>query len=321
MLGRLPRVTDPNVLVDGSTADDAAVYRLPGGEMIVQTVDFFTPVVDDPRQFGQVAAANALSDIYAMGGRPLFALNIVAFPTRDLPLAVLEEILRGGGEKAAEAGIPIVGGHSIDDREPKYGLVVTGVLGPEGPLTNNAAVAGERIVLTKPLGSGILTTALKRDRLDAAGIERVVRIMTHLNHGAAQAAREAGVRAATDVTGYGLLGHLREMAVASGLSARIHASAVPLLPGVLELAAEGVFPGGSQRNLDTAAAHVRYAAGVSTPQRMALADAQTSGGLLLGVAPENLDRLLGALEANHTPARAVIGEFITGDPGTIDIRS
>jgi len=305
--------------VDGSAADDAAVYRLPGGVTIVQTVDFFTPVVDDPRQFGQVAAANALSDIYAMGARPLFALNIVAFPVRDLPLEILEEILRGGAEKAAEAGIPIVGGHSIDDREPKYGLAVTGILESGAPLTNAAAVAGELIVLTKPLGSGILTTAIKRDLLDAGGIERVVRIMTHLNDGAARAAREAAVRAATDVTGYGLLGHLGEMAVASGLSARLRASAVPVLPGVVELAAEGIYPGGSRRNLDTAAPRVRFDPAVPEELRMVLADAQTSGGLLLSVAPGNLDRLLGALEANNTPARAVIGEFTAGAPGVIDV--
>lgn len=305
--------------MDGSTADDAAVYRLPGGAIIVQTVDFFTPVVDDPRQFGQVAAANALSDIYAMGARPLFALNIVAFPTRDLPLAVLEEILVGGAEKAAEAGIPIVGGHSIDDREPKYGLAVTGILESGSPLTNAAARAGERIVLTKPLGSGILTTAIKGDRLDAAGIDRVVEVMTHLNAGAALAAREAAVRAATDVTGYGLLGHLREMAQASGLSARIRASEVPVLPGALELAGEGVYPGGSRRNLEAAVPRVRFDPAVPETRRMVLADAQTSGGLLLSVPPGNLDRLLRALEARGTLARAVIGEFVAGPAGTIEV--
>jgi selenide,water dikinase len=307
------------VIVDARTADDAAVYRLPSGEVIVQTVDFFTPVVDDPFQFGQVAAANSLSDIYAMGARPLFALNVVGFPTRDLPMEVLREILRGGAQKAAEAGIPIVGGHSIDDKEPKYGLVVTGILGPEGPLTNAAAAAGDLLVLTKPLGSGILSTGIKRQKVDAEDLQRVVNVMTHLNKGAADAARVAGVRAATDVTGYGLLGHLREMLLASGVGARILAPAVPFLPRVIDLAAEGVVPGGSQRNFETMRQFVSFAPSIGEPLRLALADAQTSGGLLLSISPERVEILIGALREKGTLVQAVIGEFVSDHPGRIEV--
>ncbi len=307
------------MLVDARTADDAAVYALPGGDTIVQTVDFFTPVVDDPYQFGQVAAANALSDVYAMGARPLFALNIVGFPTGDLSLDILGDILRGGADKAAEAGIAIVGGHSIDDREPKYGLVVTGILGPEGALANSGAVAGDVLVLTKPLGSGIMATALKRDRLDPSGVERMVAVMTHLNRGAAEAARAASIHAATDVTGFGLLGHLREMLLGSGLAARIDSAAVPVMEGVLDLAGEGIIPGGSRRNREAVAPSVHFAGGVSEPLRVVLADAQTSGGLLLSVPPSRLSVLLAELEKRGTPARAVIGEIVTGPPGQVEV--
>jgi selenide,water dikinase len=275
--------------------------------------------VDDPFQFGQVAAANALSDIYAMGARPLFALNIVGFPTNDLPYEVLSEILRGGADKTTEAGIPIVGGHSIDDREPKYGLVVTGLLGSEGALANSTARAGDRIVLTKPLGSGILSTAIKRGLLDEEATQRVVGVMIHLNAGAARAARAGGVTAATDVTGFGLLGHLREMTAGAALAARISASAVPVLPGVAELAAQGVVPGGTERNMKAIEPFVEFDSAIPAAVRIVLADAQTSGGLLLAVPPERLPGLLSALRENLTPAAAVIGEFLEGPPGTIQV--
>jgi len=275
--------------------------------------------VDDPYQFGQVAAANALSDIYAMGGRPLFALNIVGFPTKDLPHEVLFQILKGGSDKASEAGIPIVGGHSIDDREPKYGLVVTGILGAAGALANSAACPGDRIVLTKPIGSGILSTAIKRGLLDEAEIERVTAVMTHLNRGASEAALEAGVRAATDVTGFGLLGHLREMVAGSGVSARIKASAVPILPRVLDLAAEGVVPGGSDRNFSAVQAFVDWDPALDLALRKVLADAQTSGGLLLAVPADRLQTLLQALRENKTLAAQVIGEFEAGEAGRIQV--
>lgn len=275
--------------------------------------------MDDPYQFGQVAAANALSDIYAMGARPLFALNIVGFPTRDLPYEVLSEILRGGADKTAEAGIPIVGGHSIDDQEPKYGLVVTGIVEGGGALTNSGASPGDAIVLTKPLGSGILSTAIKRCLLDDEAVARLVALMTHLNRGAALAARAAGVSAATDVTGFGLLGHLHEMAAGSGLGAVVHASRVPILPGVMEFAAAGVVPGGSERNRAASEPFVSWAAGIDAPLRTALVDAQTSGGLLLAVTPDRLERLVSALAEQGTPARAVIGAFEAGEAGTIRV--
>ena len=319
ILARIPQFPDPAVLVGTATSDDAAVYQLPGGAQIVQTLDFFTPVVDDAYAFGQVAAANALSDIYAMGARPLFALNIVAFPSTTLSMDILGEILRGGADKAAEAGIPIVGGHSIDDPEPKYGLVVTGILEDGPALTNAGARAGDHIVLTKPLGTGILNTAIKRDRRDAAGIRGVVGVMTHLNRGAGKAARQIGVNAATDVTGFGLLGHLKEMAAGAGLTARISAASVPLQPGVRELVQAGVYPGGSARNLAGVEPHVDFDPAVDEITRKILADAQTSGGLLLCVPEERLQALLDALEAEGTLARAVLGTFETGPAGRIRV--
>lgn len=319
ILSRIPQFPDPAVLVGTATSDDAAVYQLPGGTQIVQTLDFFTPVVDDPYAFGQVAATNALSDVYAMGARPLFALNIVAFPSTTLSLDILGEILRGGADKAAEAGIPIIGGHSIDDPEPKYGLVVTGIL-DEGPaFTNASARAGDCIVLTKPLGTGILNTAIKRDRIDAAGIAGVVKVMTHLNRGAAAAARRVGVSAATDVTGFGLLGHLKEMAAGAGLAARISAAAVPLQPGVRALVEEGVYPGGSARNLSGVSPHVDFDGGVDETTRKILADAQTSGGLLLSVPEEKLPALLEALAAEGTLCQAPLGRFEAGTAGRIRV--
>lgn len=319
ILAGIPQFPDPAVLVGTATSDDAAVYRLPGGTTIVQTLDFFTPVVDDPYAFGQVAAANALSDVYAMGARPLFALNIVAFPSTTLSLDILGEILRGGAEKAAEAGIPIIGGHSIDDPEPKYGLVVTGIVEEGEALTNAAARPGDRIVLTKPLGTGILNTAIKRDRLDAEGIASVIGVMTHLNRGAAQAARKVGVSAATDVTGFGLLGHLKEMAAGAGLGARISAAAVPLQPRVRELVEAGIYPGGSARNLEGVSPQVDFDPTLDEVTRKILADAQTSGGLLLSVPAVRLERLLDALAEAGTLARAVIGEFTSGPAGRIAV--
>jgi selenide,water dikinase len=244
----------------------------------------------------------------------------VAFPINDLPADVLHDILRGGADKAREAEIPVVGGHSIEDREPKYGMVVTGIVGPEGALTNASARPGDRIVLTKPLGSGILATAIKRGLLEPSAIEQVVAVMTHLNAGAARAAREAGVSAATDVTGFGLLGHLKEMAAASGLAARIEASRVPVLPGVAGFAADGVVPRGTRRNEGAVASLVTFAGHLDQATRTVLADAQTSGGLLLAVSEERHAVLIDALRRNGTLEQATIGEFVTGTPGTLDVR-
>ncbi len=277
------------------------MYRLAPDLALVQTVDFITPLVDDPYQFGQIAATNAISDIYAMGGRPILALNVVAFPTDALPMAVLAEILRGGADKAAEADVRIIGGHSVDDREPKYGLAVTGVVHPDRVLRNSTARPGDRLILTKPLGMGIISTAIKRDLADAALIDRAVRLMTTLNRDAAAAAVEVGVDAATDITGFGLLGHLREMTEGSGYGARLSFDRIPILDGVHALAAQGIVPGGSQRNLAYVETAVSFDPRLDPTQRLLLADAQTSGGLLLAVPADRVDgparRLAGAQRA------------------------
>jgi selenide, water dikinase len=302
-----------------NTSDDAAVYRLSPELALVQTIDYITPLVDDPYQFGQIAAANALSDIYAMGARPLLALNVVAFPTDALPMDVLAEILRGGADKAAEADTRIVGGHSIDDREPKYGLAVTGIVHPDRIVRNSTAKPGDRLVLTKPLGVGIISTAIKRDLASADLIERAVAVMARLNKDAALAAVEVGVDAGTDVTGFGLLGHLREMTAGSGASAEIRFRDVPMFREVLDLAAQGVVPGGSKRNLAFVEPFVSFDAPLDPVQRLILADAQTSGGLLLAVAPDRISALLRALHAHGVPTFAEIGA-ITDDPsGRINV--
>ena len=302
-----------------STSDDAAVYRLTPDIALVQTVDYITPLVDDPYQYGQIAAANSISDVYAMGGRPLLALNIVAFPTDALPMAVLGEILRGGADKAAEAGVRIIGGHSIDDKEPKYGLAVTGLVHPDRILRNSTARPGDRLILTKPLGMGIISTAIKRDLASAELIERAVRVMTTLNKGAALAAIDVGVDACTDVTGFGLLGHLREMTAGSRVGARIAFSRVPFLEGAAELATQGVVPGGTQRNLAYVEPFVTFDATIDPVQRLLLADAQTSGGLLLAVAYEWAAKLIEALHVQNVPVAAEIGEIGDDSTGRITV--
>jgi len=285
---------------------------------LVATVDFFTPIVDDPRDFGRIAAANALSDIYAMGARPLFALNLVGFPREHLGTGVLEEILRGGGEIAREAGIAIVGGHSIDDAEPKFGLCVIGEVAPDAIVRNSTARAGDALVLTKPIGTGAIATALKRGVAEPDAVEAAVESMTTLNRAAAEAMLRAGASAATDVTGFGLLGHLREMARGSRLAAVVRTSAVPLLPTALELAERGVLPGGSKRNFDDLADAVRWADAVPEPLRRLLCDAQTSGGLLIAIAPDRAPGLLAALRAAGLTA-AEIGRLHEGPAGSIAV--
>lgn len=327
MLRQLPQITDPNVLVGANTCDDAAVYRIHDDLAMVVTVDFFTPVVDDPFDFGRIAAANSLSDVYAMGARPVIALNLVGFPSRDLPLDLLGEILRGGAEIASEAGCAVVGGHSIDDAEPKYGLVCIGFVHPERITANVGARAGDRLILTKPLGIGILATAIKRNRATHGQIDAAVRTMTTLNAAAAEAVQEMRtavgerdpIHAVTDVTGFGLLGHLSEMAAGSGVGVRLSASGVPLLDGVIELAEDGVIPGGTKRNAEWLGEQVRWSEGVSEPLRWALYDAQTSGGLLISVAPEAAPALVGKLQARGTLAAADIGEITEGPEGEIRI--
>jgi selenide,water dikinase len=285
VLRDLPPIDDPNVLVGTSTADDAGIYRLTDEIALVQTVDFFTPIVDDPYTFGAIAAANALSDVYAMGGRPVTALAIAAFP-EDLDPAVIGAVLRGGSDKAREAGINVIGGHTIKDDEPKYGLSVTGVVHPERVWRNSTARAGDVLFLTKALGTGILTTARRSDRIADAAMEPAIASMTALNRAAAQAASGFDVHAATDVTGFGLAGHLLEMLRGAGVGASIDSGAVPLLAGAYELAREDVVPGGTRRNLDQAlAAGVTFAPGIDTAMQLLLCDAQTSGGLVIAVAP------------------------------------
>jgi len=318
VLRQLPPSTDPNLLVGTNTADDAGVYRISADLALVQTVDFFTPVVDDPYWFGAIAATNALSDIYAMGGTPLTALNIAAFPIGTLPLDILTEILRGGADKLREAGATIVGGHTVDDPEPKYGLAVTGLIHPDRILTNAGALPGDALVLTKPLGSGIATTAIKRGMASDELRDTAIALMATLNRAAAEAMLEVGAHAATDITGFGLLGHLGEMAAGSGLAAAISASAVPLLPEVLALAAQGVVPDGSRRNLEALAGRLNWDPAVEEAQRLVLGDAQTSGGLLIALPAAAADTLLAAL-AHRGVEGALIGGMVVGVAGEIAI--
>jgi len=300
-----------NVVVGPEGFDDAAVVRAPNGSLIVQSADFFTPIVDDPYAFGAIAAANALSDLYAMGATPLFALNIVAFPADLLGPEVLSEILQGGADKAAEAGISIVGGHSIDDEEPKYGLVVTGTATEQGLWRNAGAREGDALILTKPLGSGIYTTAIKRQKLGDDGVAEVIAVMSHLNRVAAEVGARFEVHGATDVTGFGLLGHLLELANASDVSLALDFDAIPSLPLALGLAETGVVPGGTRKNLEFVAPHVGFGGALSEAQQLLLADAQTSGGLVLAVAAAQADALLDALHEAGETASSVIGRCQT----------
>ena len=309
---------DPNALVDATTGDDAAVYLLEENRALVVTTDFFTPIVDDPYHYGQIAAANALSDLYAMGARPLFALNLLAFPRKLLAEESLERIVRGGADKAREAGIAILGGHSIDDAEPKYGLVAIGEVDPGEMTTNAAARAGQRLVLTKAIGTGIIATAIKAGSVGGEVVEAATHSMATLNRGAAEAMRGLGIRAATDVTGFGLLGHLRQMLRASGVAAVVEAAAVPLLPGALELAGTTRFPGGTLRNLADVREDVSFPEDLPETRRTLLADAQTSGGLLMAVPEMVLPDLLQQL-VGRSPVAAVIGQVEEGPPGRIRV--
>ena len=306
------------MLVDAG--DDAAVYRIDGGRALVVTLDYFTPIVDDPYDFGQIAAANALSDVYAMGGRPLFALNLLSFPRKLLPEGIAEEIIRGGAEKAREAGIPVVGGHSIDDAEPKYGMVAVGEVDPERMLSIDGARPGDDLVLTKPLGSGIVATAVKAGACPDEVLDEAVRNMARLNRAAAEAALAAGARAATDVTGYGLTGHLGNMARASGVSARIDAARVPLLRGVRALVRAGHVPGGTRRNQEDSADNVSHEGAVDDTTRILLADAQTSGGLLIACPKDRTPALVDDLDARGESGH-LVGDVIDEPDGRIIIGS
>lgn len=320
VLRHIPVAADPRVLVDASNRDDAAVFRIAADRALVATVDFFTPVVDDPYDFGRVAAANALSDVYAMGGTPLLVLNLVGWPREKLPFELLGEILRGGAEIAHQAGAFVLGGHSVDDPEPKYGMVAIGEVHPDRIVTNAGAQPGDILVLTKPIGTGVLTTALKRDLLPAPELAPAVRSMTTLNAGAGRALRAAPVHAATDVTGFGLLGHLHSVLRASGVAADLQAGMVPLLPRVREMALQGAVPSGTKRNLASVAHAVTFEGSIPEVDQIILADAQTSGGLLIALPEESRDRLLEALRREATLAAAEIGRVRAGEPGAITVR-
>ncbi len=317
VLAQLPRATDANVIVGTESSDDAAVYRLNDELAIVQTVDFFTPVVDDPYDFGAIAAANSLSDIYAMGGRPIFALSVVGFPSQRLPVSVLGRILQGAADKAREAGIDIIGGHTVDDTEPKFGLAVSGLIHPERILANNRARVGDALILTKPIGTGIISTAIKRGLATTESARRVTAIMSTLNRAAGESLTGFDVSACTDVTGFGLLGHLKEMVVGSGVTARISASQVPLIEAVRDYAIAGAIPGGSENNLDYVAPFVEWLDSIAPLTRLILADAQTSGGLLIAVAPQQSESLLAKLKHNGVSEAAQIGEIVELSKGKI----
>lgn len=325
-LGALPRADDPRVLIGHDTGDDAAVVRLSDTLALVETVDVFPPIVDDPCDYGRIAAANALSDIYAMGARPLSALSFVAWPVERLGTARLGRVFDGAAAICAEAGIAISGGHSIVDEEPKFGLFVTGTIHPDQVVSNAGARPGDVLVLTKKIGTGVLTTAAKRGRLPAGGLDEAVRSMTTLNRDAAAAMLEAGVHAATDITGFGLLGHLGNVLRASSkeagepLGATIRYDAVPLFDGVTRYLAAGLCPAGTRRNLDFAAPATRFADRLDEPQRLLMADAQTSGGLLIAVAEDRAEALLAALAAHGVAVRAVIGRIErAAAPGVIAV--
>ncbi len=305
------------MLVSPATGDDAAVYVLSSGQALIQTVDFFTPIVDDPFDWGRIAAANALSDVYAMGGRPVTALNLVAWPVQELSLDLLASVLEGGASVARQAGVAVVGGHSIHDPEPKYGMAVTGFADRDRIVRNSTMSVGDRLFLTKPLGIGIITTALKRGVATEKQMSAAVATMTELNAPAAEAMVEAGASAATDVTGFGLLGHLQIALAASGVSAAIDASRVPLIEGTLELANKGVVPSGTRSNHLFVSPNVEWG-GLRQPEQFVLADAQTSGGLLIAVPPERSATLAEALASRGVGA-AEIGAVEGGSPGRIRV--
>ena len=311
VMERVVPATDDRVLVGYGSGDDAGVYLLREGLALVSTVDFFTPIVDDPFDFGRIAATNALSDVYAMGATPLTALNIAAFP-EDLDLAILARILDGGARVARDAGVAVLGGHTIKDAEPKYGMAVTGIVDPQRIVTNAAVRPGDALVLTKAIGTGVLTTALKRGAIGAEELQEAVRSMTTLNDAAAQAMLAAGARAATDITGFGLLGHGGGMARASGVRLAIDAASVPFMGRVLELIARGFVPGGTRHNAETHAAFTEFVPAVPEPLRIGLSDAQTSGGLLIAIARDDLATLMRELGARGVPA-AIVGEAIEGE--------
>ena len=308
----------PDLLVGINTGDDAAVYRLDDKTALVVTVDFFTPITDDPYEFGLVAAANSLSDVYAMGARPLVALNVVGFPAA-LAAELLGDVLRGGYDKATEAGCLIVGGHTVDDEEPKYGLSVVGLVEPGKQVSNANARPGDALVLTKPIGTGIITTGAKAGTAPADVLKNAVAVMATLNRAASEAMMKVGVNACTDVTGFGLMGHLASMVRGSGVGATVRLADVPVLPGARELLAAGTAPGGTYRNMNSVADSTDWDDSLTEEDRLLLCDAQTSGGLLISVPAEDLDALVAGLREAAVPTVAVIGEITAGPEGRVSV--
>tara|TARA_B100001996_G_scaffold376472_1_gene357756 strand:+ start:308 stop:1243 length:936 start_codon:yes stop_codon:yes gene_type:complete len=309
--------TNNSVISDYTSTDDAAVVRLNDGKILLQTVDFFTPIIDDPYTFGQISAANSLSDIYAMGGIPLFALNIVAFPIQKLSHTILSEIMQGGADKADEAGIPIVGGHSIDDNEPKYGLVVTGEVSEKNIWVNTGAKPGDSLILTKPLGTGVIATAIKKEMASSSIIESAVKSMVMLNKKASETLQNFNPNAVTDITGFGLMGHLIEICKGSNVSSNINFSDINFLPGAIDLANEGIMPGGSKRNLEYAENYVKFSDSLSPTEKLLACDAQTSGGLLISIPNDEADQFISAY--GHQAIK--IGSIIEKDTFSVSIGS
>ncbi len=320
MVRGLERPADPDLLVGLDTADDAAVYRLRPDLALVLTTDFFTPIVDDPFDWGRIAATNALSDVYAMGGDPLLALNLVAWPREDLPFELLARVIDGGAAAVTAAGAIVGGGHSIDDPEPKFGLAVVGTVHPDRVWRNAGARPGDRLVLTKPLGLGVISTAVKRDLADASLISTAIDLMTTLNAGARDAGRALGdaIHAVTDITGFGLLGHLGEMARSSGVAAIVHPADLPVIDGVRDLIADGCVAGGTQRNHAFVSEFTDWG-DLAASEQFVLADAQTSGGLLLAVEADATEELVDALQRAGTPASAVVGTVTDGPSGHLQV--
>jgi selenide, water dikinase len=311
--------SDPRLLVGVETADDAGVYLLTEEIALIQTLDFFTPIVNDPYTFGQIAAANALSDVYAMGGRPLTALNIVCYPAKTVPMEVLKAILAGGLDKVHEAGALLVGGHSVDDTELKYGLSVTGVVHPQRVLTNAGALPGDRLILTKPLGTGIIATAVKGRIASPEAEAQATAVMTALNRAAAECLEGFAVHAVTDITGFGLLGHALEMAMGSGVKLTLFASRVPVLGAAREYAAMGLVPAGTFANRNFCEKSLQVAPGLDPIALDLCADAQTNGGLLIAVAKDQAEDLLACLHQRGVAAAAIIGEVTASGPGSISL--
>jgi selenide,water dikinase len=313
-------MSDPNLLVGTETGDDAGVYRINDSTGLVMTVDFFPPIVDDAFSFGAIAVANSLSDIYAMGGKPLLGLNIVGFPV-GLPKEILGEVLKGGYAKAQEAGCLIIGGHTVDDQEPKYGLAAVGLVEPGKQITNAGSRPGDRLVLTKPLGTGVITTAGKQGVVRPEILGDAVSIMGTLNRAASEAMVKVGVNACTDVTGFGLIGHLNGMMRGSGTSAKIQLSRMPVIPGVWELIEDGIAPGGTHRNLSSAGPHVEWGKDIPEDAKLLLCDAQTSGGLLISVPEQRVNLLLQELNAAGVEGAVVVGDVLTEGKCKIEVSS